>query len=159
MSHVNKNRVKKLDSPSESILSLHPAGDASLEGKKKKSNHWKELRCPPSRSERSETKCSTMDFIQSCNAPIRSSLSSNNRMHLMIAAACCALEHGWTCCINPDVQRLWEEDALHWHFYAHWNDTPAFITGGFLKHGRNQWVNDRRGKPEMFLTLWRNRNH
>lgn len=33
-------------------------------------------------------------------------LSSNNRMHLMIAAACCALEHGCTCCINPDVQGL-----------------------------------------------------
>lgn len=87
--------VKKLDSPSESILSLHPAGDVSLEGKKKKENYWKELRCPPSRSERSETKCSTMDFTQSCNAPLRSpviplfflSLSSNNRMHLMIAAA------------------------------------------------------------------------
>lgn len=37
MSRVNKNRVKKLGSPSESILSLQPAGDVSMEGKKKKS--------------------------------------------------------------------------------------------------------------------------
>lgn len=66
------------------------------------------------------------------------SLSSNNRMHPMIAAACCALEHSWTCCIHPDVQRLEEEDALQGHFYAGGKESQAFLTGGFLKGGRNE---------------------
>lgn len=83
-------------------------------------------------------------------------LFSNNRMYLMIAAACCALEHGWSCCIYPDVQRFWGTRRIKLTLLSLLHRYPGFYYGGVLiQYGRSQWVNDGLcvcTEPEMFLT-------
>lgn len=127
MTHVDPSKKKKQDSPCGSILFLSPAGDNSFRRRQKvellEGAHVLHYEVHP-------VVFRAPSILSPPNPLFFLSLFSNNRMHLMIAAACCALEHGWSCSIYPDVQRVLGTRHIKLTLLSSLHRYPGFYYGG-----------------------------